>query len=235
MELPILPARPTSYWSYPQKLVRSIWLHPRVAAGALTGLTTLLVLPTALSASARNAIAWNAGGLVYLVLAASLMYRVKAETIKARAGRDDENGYTILCLVIIAVLANFAAIIGLAREAKTATQSIQLAFLGLAAATVIIAWIVMQVVFAIHYAHINYTNAADAPSSLPALKFPGDDTPDYWDFLYFATSIGATSQTSDVEILTKSMRRLVTVHAIISFFFNTMVLAVTINIAASLI
>jgi uncharacterized membrane protein len=67
------------------------------------------------------------------------------------------------------------------------------------------------------------------------LDFPDDETPDYWDFLYFATSIGAASQTSDVAIRTKALRRLVTLHAVISFFFNTAVLALVINIGASLI
>ena len=67
------------------------------------------------------------------------------------------------------------------------------------------------------------------------LIFPDDDHPDYWDFFYFATSIGATSQTSDVAIRSKSLRRLVTFHAVLSFFFNTTVLALTINLAAGLI
>jgi uncharacterized membrane protein len=67
------------------------------------------------------------------------------------------------------------------------------------------------------------------------LDFRGDRNPDYWDFFYFATSIGAASQTSDVSIHTKPLRRLVTLHAIISFFFNTAVLALTINLAASII
>ena len=67
------------------------------------------------------------------------------------------------------------------------------------------------------------------------LEFPRDNSPDYWDFFYFATSIGAASQTSDIAIRTKALRRLVTLHAIISFFFNTAVLALAINIGASLI
>jgi uncharacterized membrane protein len=67
------------------------------------------------------------------------------------------------------------------------------------------------------------------------LIFPGDNRPDYWDFLYFSTSIGATSQTSDTAIRSKALRRLVTLHAVVSFFFNTTVLALTINLAASLI
>ena len=71
-------------------------------------------------------------------------------------------------------------------------------------------------------------------NALPALTFPGDGRPDYWDFFYFATSFGAASQTSDVAINSKPMRRLATLHAIVSFFFNTMVLALTINLAASL-
>jgi uncharacterized membrane protein len=232
---PAAPSRTQRRWFHPHSLIRSVWLQPRVLAGILAGLTTLALLPPNLAASARDAIAWDVGGIVYLTLAARLMRKVNADTIKARAARSDESGYVILAMVVIAMMASFAAIAGLASEAKTATANVKLAYLALAATTILISWSVTQVVFTIHYAHINYGAFSLTGPAQQALKFPGDDKPDYWDFLYFATSIGATSQTSDVAIHTKQMRRLVTAHAVISFIFNTMVLAVTINIAASLI
>ena len=91
-------------------------------------------------------------------------------------------------------------------------------------------WGVTQIVFAIHYAH-DYYRPDDGGAA--GLRFPECEDPDYWDFLYFSTSIGATSQTSDTEIRSRALRRLVTLHATVAFF-NTAVLALTVNIAASL-
>ena len=105
----------------------------------------------------------------------------------------------------------------------------------MAAATILLFWLVTQVAFTFHYAHEFY-QPDEGPEPFEAgLAFPGNGQPDYWDFFYFSTSIGAASQTSDVSIRTKSLRRLVTLHAILSFFFNTAVLALAINIGASLI
>jgi uncharacterized membrane protein len=87
---------------------------------------------------------------------------------------------------------------------------------------------------ALHYAHEYYRPSGGSGAFAEGLDFRGDPNPDYWDFFYFATSFGAASQTSDVSILTKPLRRLATLHAIISFFFNTAVLALTINLAASM-
>jgi len=222
-------------WYSPRSIVRSIALRPRVFFGALSGLIAILLLPHEFKPSVRGALAWNVGGLVYLVLAVRLMSRFSTERIKARAARADDSGTVILGLILIAVLSSFAAITGLAGEAHDAPVGEKHLYLALAALTLVISWLVTQVVFAIHYAHHYYKRTPGAPDAPAALAFPNEDTPDYWDFLYFSTSIGATSQTSDVSIRSKTVRRLVTLHAVVSFFFNTMVLAVTINIAAGLI
>ena len=97
---------------------------------------------------------------------------------------------------------------------------------------IITSWSVTQVAFALHYAHEYYRPGKGGHAH--GLIFPKCDVPDYWDFLYFSTSIGATSQTSDTSIRSRSLRRLVTLHAVIAFFFKTAVLALTVNIAASL-
>jgi uncharacterized membrane protein len=222
-------------WYNPRSIARSILIRPRVFFGAIAGITMLFVLPSSLRPAVRWALAWDIGGLVYLVLALQLMMRQKSETIRARAARADDGGTVILVLILVAILASFAAMTGLAGEAKEAPKSEKMLFLALAGATLLISWLVMQVVFAIHYAHLHFATGRDGTDQLPALVFPNDDKPDYWDFFYFATSIGATSQTSDVAIRTKAMRRVVTLHAVVSFFFNTMVLAITINIAAGMI
>jgi uncharacterized membrane protein len=228
------PHKARSRWYNPHSIGRSILLRPRVFFGAVTGLAALYLLPDGLKDAVRSALAWDIGGLVYLMLSLQLMSQHNSEKIKVRSARADDSGGVILILILIAILASFAAMTGLAGEAREAPKSEKLLYLGLAGATLFISWLVTQVVFAIHYAHQHYARNPDGTDT-PSLMFPGDDQPDYWDFLYFATSIGATSQTSDVSIRTKSMRRLVTLHAVVSFFFNTMVLAITINLAAGLI
>lgn len=224
---------PHRKWYHPRAIWRSLLLRPRVFLGALAGISALLLLPHIFKPAVRYALAWDIGGLVYIVLALHLMSRFSADKLKARAARADDGGAVILILILVAILASFAAMVGLAGEVKDAPKAEKMLYLGLAGATLFVSWLVTQLVFTIHYAHQHYRNAVDNQG--PSLIFPNDDKPDYWDFFYFATSIGATSQTSDVSIRTKGMRRLVTLHAVVSFFFNTMVLAITINIAAGLI
>lgn len=232
---PVSPPPIRRLWYSPRSIVRSFAMRPRVVLGLLTGIAALALLPANLTPSVRAALAWNLGALVYLGLALHLMMRFSSERVRVRAARADDGGQVVLGLVLVAILSSFAAIAGLAGEAHEAPKSEKHLFLLLAAATLGSAWLMMQVVFAIHYAHLYYARTSQVPGAAQPMAFPGDTAPDYWDFLYFSTSIGATSQTSDVSILAKTIRRVVTLHAVLSFVFNTMVLAVTINIAAGLL
>lgn len=228
---PLSPAR--RRWYSPTSIWRSMLLRPRVYVGAAMGVLTLVALPHSIPFSLRGTIAWNVGGLVYLVLALKVMAGCGIGVIRSRAERQDDSGIVILGVILLAILASFLAIAELIGLAKGASPGARVWYLALAASTILVSWLVTQVVFAFHYAHEHY-----APHRLEAgegLLFPEDKHPDYWDFIYFSTSIGATSQTSDVSIRSKDIRRLVTLHAVVSFFFNTMVLALTINLAASLV
>ena len=139
----------------------------------------------------------------------------------------------ILAIILFAIAASFWATVGVLNEAKQIEAKILP--VSLAAATICLSWTVTQVVFTFHYAHEYYRPDEGAERLTEGLNFPGTGKPDYWDFFYFATSFGAASQTSDVSIHTKALRRLATLHAVISFFFNAAVLALAINIGASLI
>jgi uncharacterized membrane protein len=227
------PAVSHRKWYHPRAIALSFWMRPRVLLSGMAGIAAFLLMPHGLKPAAKWALAWDLGGLVYLAASLQLVLGRTGKHIKARAARADDSGPVILALILVAIVSSFAAITGLASEAKDAPKAVKLLYLGLAAGTLFISWLVTQVVFTIHYAHHYYAKRRDG-SDHASLKFPDEEQPDYWDFFYFATSIGATSQTSDVSIISKSMRRLVTVHAIVSFFFNTMVLAITINLAAGL-
>ena len=215
-------------------VMRSVRIRPRLFLGALAGLVMMLALPHSLSITMRWIIAWNVGGLAYLVSTFRLMQFSRPESIRNRAAQQDDGAYAILVLILLAIFASFGAIAGLINEAKTAQELLKIAYISLAALTIFVSWTVTQIAFTLHYAHEYYR--PDVSGEIASgLIFPSDSKPDFWDFFYFATSIGATSQTSDVAIKSKSLRRIVTFHAVVSFFFNTTVLALTINLAASLI
>jgi uncharacterized membrane protein len=222
-------------WYSPRSIWRSLVLRPRAFLGAIIGFGVFLLLPNTFHGAAREAAAWCAGGATYLILAFWTMHQCTSETIRTRAARQDDSAVVILVLLLFAMFSSFAAIFGIIAEAKGATNEGKLLFVGLAAATIIVSWLVTQVAFTLHYAHEYYApdQPGDKTSSKP-LAFPKGTIPDYWDFFYFATSFGAASQTSDITINSQSLRRLATLHAIVAFFFNTMVLALTINLAASL-
>ena len=220
-------------WYSPRSIGRSLALRPRASAGALCGLAVFLLLPDSFHGAIREALAWCVGGAVYLLLAFRVMYNCTSEKVRTRAARQDDSAVVILVLVLFAMFSSFAAIFGINSDAKNATDAGKLFFVGLAAVTILTSWLVTQVAFTLHYAHEYYAPHNTLGKGQP-LSFPDEATPDYWDFFYFATSFGAASQTSDVIINAKSFRRLATLHAIVSFFFNTMVLALTINLAASL-
>ena len=205
----------------------------RLNLSALAGTAALALLPRDWPASIREAVAWDLSAAIYLILAFRVMLTCKGDVIRARAARQDDSRVVILVIILLAITASFVAIAGLLAEEKAAPH--RALNLGLAAATIILAWTVTQVVFTLHYAHEYYRPSGGPQAFAEGLDFRGDRNPDYWDFFYFATSFGAASQTSDVSILTKPLRRLATLHAIISFFFNTAVLALTINLAASMI
>ena len=222
-------------WYNPIAIVRSIALRPRFYMALLLGTAAFFALPKELSGHVREACAWIVGGLIYLLFAFAAMRASPPDVIAVRAARQDDSRLVILALILIAILSSFASIAGLLNEAKEATRAVKWAFLALAATTLVLSWTVTQVVFTLHYAHTYYRPDHGTSDGSPGLDFPGEKTPDYWDFLYFATSIGATSQTSDVSIRSRVLRRLVTVHAVVSFFFNATVLALMINLAASMI
>lgn len=227
--------RRTPQWYRPKSIARSIAIRPRVYLAALVAAAAAVLLPPTIPGSIRAAIAADIGAFLYLVLGFHMMMTRGGALMRKRAARQDDSGIVILVLVLIAIALGFWTIFGVLGEAKQLSGTAKALYIALAAVTMLLSWMVTQVVFTFHYAHEFYRPDDTAEKLSGGLQFPQDDSPDYWDFFYFAASIGAASQTSDVSIRTKALRRLVTLHAIMSFFFNTAVLALAINIGASLI
>ena len=234
MTIPPTNSFPRSWYS-PRSVIGSILLRPRLYFATVAALAIWMLVPADVTNHVRQAWVWVGGGFVYLAFAVRTMLSCSADSIKKTAARNDDSRMVILIVIMIAICASFASIVGLLSEAKTAPEHSKWFYLALAAATIVISWAVMQVAFTLHYAHDYYRPTIRQPDAKPGLNFPDEPNPDYWDFLYFATSIGATSQTSDVSIRTRSIRRLATMHAVLSFFFNAAVLALMINLAAGLI
>jgi uncharacterized membrane protein len=216
-------------------VARSLVIRPRVLLAALAGGIAALLLPSRLPSSVSTAMAGDIAAVVYLLFAFQAMLAHSADSLRKRAAKEDDGAVVILVIVLVAIALSFWTIFGVLSEAKQLSGAAKAEHTALAAATILLSWLVTQTVFTFHYAHEYYRPDESGEPMCSGLEFPKDTTPDYWDFFYFSTSFGAASQTSDVAISGKELRRIATLHAIVSFFFNTAVLALAINIGASLI
>jgi uncharacterized membrane protein len=214
-------------------VVQTIKVRPRLMVAAGLGFICLIALPAGMPATTRALLAWDIGVGLYLALAWSMMLRSDLERMRWRANQEDDGAVVMLTLTIIATIASVGAIVvELIDVSDLPVREVRLR-LALAVITIVFSWSFIHTAFALHYAHGFYDE--DDHAARRCLSFPGTDHPDYLDFLYFAFVIGTTSQTADVDIASSPMRRLVLLHGVISFFFNTTLLAVTVNIAAGLI
>ena len=222
-----------------QRLTRAVIngfkLRARLLASILISLVAWAIIPADLSSSIRAAVTWDVGGLSYLALTFALMTSCDIDCIRAKAGMEDEARFVFFAVILLAIVSSFHAVFSLIGDAKTLTGAEKAWHIGLAAATVMISWLIMQVIFTLHYAHDYYDASGSDGGDTGGLNFPGDEDPDYWDFFYFTTSIGAASQTSDVSITSKGVRRMVAFQAVLAFVFNTAVVALAINLASQLI
>lgn len=209
------------------RLVRG---HPRLFVGLACGLAALAVLPTHFAATLRFVLAWDVSVAVFVVLAFSHFLQADHTQIAKDAARQEEGEWTIFGLGIAGALMSFAAIVLFAALGKGhAPKAPRVA---LVVTTLLASWLMTQVTFAYRYAHEYYSTTEAGPEG--GLAFPGGEAPDYLDFIYFSFVLGMTFQVSDVNILSRKMRRLATLQGVIGYLFNTVVLALAINIAAGL-
>jgi uncharacterized membrane protein len=209
------------------RAVRLIYARPRTFFAVALGIVSYFLLPSSLRPVTRLLIGWDIFVTTYIVLVYSMMLRSTQATIRRMAALQDDGRVLIPLLTVLGAFASLAAIVfelGNANHKPT-----ELLF---ATATVALTWASVHTGFALHYAHEFYRGPKPG-----GLQFPGDkDEPaDYWDFVYFSFVIDMTAQVSDVGITAKSIRRTATAHGIVSFVFNTALLALMVNIAASAI
>lgn len=214
--------------------------RPRLTSGIGLGLLSFVVsgfLPFDLEASSRAIVCWDLTCLWFIVLTLLHMRLQSQEDLKANVAAQDEGQGMIVTFVLIAAAASLYAValeLSFAKDAHGIAKDLRVA---LAISTVALSWFMTQLIFALHYAHEYYAPDKTTPEEddvIGGLDFPGGEEPDNWDFVHFATVIGVASQTADIAFTNKRMRRIGTVHGIISFSFNTAVLALTINLLAGL-
>ena len=207
----------------------------RLGVVLAVALTAFLAQPGFISWHTRAVASWDLGALVYLALAWGLIARTDANSTREHASAQDQRGYIIFLFVVSAACASIVAIgfvVGTIRELAFWSRAWHLA---LTIAALISSWLLIQTVFAFHYAHRYYDAARHEQARRGELRFPGKREPDYMDFAYYSFVIGMTAQVSDVAVTTRRMRRLTLAHAFLAFVFNVAVLALSINIIANVI
>jgi uncharacterized membrane protein len=213
------------------RISRFINGRKRLLGSTLAGLILLAVLPYDIRLSTRFIVAWDLTALLYVTL---IMWMIRSSTVEDchdYAALNDEGDWVILLLVVGAVAASFVCIAVELPVLQSPGHSVVLGVF-LTGLTVVLSWTFTHTVFTLHYANVYYRPDEDGPGGL---LFPGHRDPDYRDFLYYSFVIGCASQTGDVATVSPAMRHLTMVHGIVSFAFNTAILALTINVGASLL
>lgn len=216
-------------------MIRVIKARPILSTSVVIGVVSAVLISTL---THHNnwiilVLSWNIGSCLYLFLTFKLMFEADPDKVRANAIRQNTGNYVILVLVVFSAIVCLVANVMVLGISKTMEGNDRLFHILLSALTIITSWTFTQVMFAVHYAHDFYT--AQSNKGGPGLLFPGHEQPDYLDFLYFSCMIGTSAQTSDVSITTKSMRRVCLLHCVMAYFFNTTLIALTINIAAGFI
>jgi uncharacterized membrane protein len=210
------------------KLIGTIKAQPRLVTSVLVGCLLWFALPG--RPSTRALMAWDCSTGLYLVLALTMMAGSTVDRIRDRAAIQDEGQMVILGLTTATALVSLAGVMVELSRAKSLKGQSGLDQVALAAITVLLSWSFLHTMFAAHYAHEYYS--PDEDGTAEGLEFPGHEPPDYWDFMYFSFVIGTACATADVNVTGKRLRRLTMLHCIVAFFFNTTILALSVNIGA---
>jgi uncharacterized membrane protein len=214
-------------------LYEHLHAHIRFIIAVIVGLVAWQFLPLNNNIT-RILAAWNVAGWLYVVLIVTMMLRCEVAGIKRQASLEEESRTVLLILTIFASVAMVLAIVAQLSALNDDPSDRTLKF-ALSFSTIAVSWFLVHLVFALYYAHEFHSESRRASNgSGGGLKFAGERIPDYLDFVYFSFVVGTTAQTSDVEVCSRKMRRVVTLHGLLSFFFNTTVIALVVNLTSQL-
>lgn len=205
-------------------------VHLSMAIGI--GIVLGIALPDHWKLITRLLTAWNISVWTYLLLVGAMVLRSDHGTVKRLAARQDERAALVLGTLSVAAVISLAAIISQLAALKNMPAEEKALHYGFTVLTLLGSWFLLGTLFCFHYAHLYYLRDAGPRP----LRFPDDEPdPDYWDFLYFSFTIAVAVQTSDVTVQTRAMRKIVLAQSVLSFFFNLVILGLSINIAAGVI
>jgi uncharacterized membrane protein len=210
------------------------WL--RLLMAIALGIGAYLAIPERVGGAIRATLGWDFGVLVLVGWITVMMGLSTPDHMRRRAARQDLGRWVILLAITAGALISMLALAYIQKTLKSSPDSGQAFFLAVIVVTIVLSWSLVHTVFALHYAHGYYGPSEDEDDDdglVGGLEFPSEKQPDYWDFMYFSYVVGMTCQVSDVQISGRDLRRMALVHGIVAFFFNTIILALTINIVAS--
>jgi uncharacterized membrane protein len=217
-------------------IVGAFVTRPRLVGSMLTGFAASLALAyfTELRTVTAGVAGWDVMCLTFTGLMTLYMSNENEQGIRAHAAKADEGRAVVLVLILLASVVSVVAIAMELSAAKAEHGVARGVYVALAFFTVAMSWYFVQLNFALHYAHAYYTRADGRAGDAGGLFFPGKEAPDYWDFLHFSIIIGVASQTADIAFTDKGLRRLGTAHSLFAFAYNTVIVALTINLLAGL-
>jgi uncharacterized membrane protein len=198
----------------------------RLLTGLVAAALTLLLSPS-LPEHTRVVLAWNIGVTVLLGLIAVMMWRSDAQETRRRARKEETSNVVVLLVTVVTVIGALAFISSGLPKANSMSHTLRVFHICQSVAGVLLAWLMMHIMYSLHYAKLYYGNMNDADENVfrKGLVFPGDnDVVDYWDFVYYALTIAMCFQTSDITITSPYVRRLTIVHATVSYFFAFVIL-----------
>jgi uncharacterized membrane protein len=207
----------------------------RILGCAGIGAVLALVFPAEWGVAIRSALGWIIGVSCFLAITVFAVAGAPPEQLRQLARQQDPKRWIILGLVTLAAIASVFAV-GVLLHKQSGESFIQVVGrIALLGGVVTGSWLLTHTMFALHYAHGYYGDGPHpGPDDRGGLRFPGDRPhPDFWDFLYFSLVIGMTCQVSDVQITGTHIRRLAIIHGVLSFVFNTIILAVTVNLVVN--
>lgn len=177
---------------------------------------------------------WNIFALMLLVLNWITFFTTTSHDIRTRARVEDSSRIVIFSIILVSTFASLLAVV-LLLVTRSQKQEWKGLYLAVAVSGMVLSWLLVHTIYTIRYAHLYYANHPSQKNMhAGGLDFPGEEKPDFIDFAYFSFVLGMTFQVSDVQITAKGLRRLALMHGMLSFGYNTIIVALTINVVASL-
>ncbi len=213
------------------KKISSLHAGIKLVISLVAGIVCFLFLmPVPMGFITRLMISWETLCIFFIILSWITFYVFNPRDIRKLAKVQDESRVAIFILVLIAILSSLLAIIILLTNKNPGGIEHKEIRAAIYISGIVCSWFLLHTMFALRYAHLYYSNDEDTPEEhAGGLNFPDEEMPCYMDFAYFSFVIGMTFQVSDVTINSRRIRAIVLLHALLSFMFNTVIVALTIN------